>query len=369
MPDRRLARLLLLICAVLLPAGLLASCGGDDERDSSPRGVLEGAFGEGTSLKSGRLGLALDLDLQGLQGLSGPIKLKLDGPFQSQGGGKLPDFDLDLDITAGGDTFTAGATSTGEKGYVTLQGQAFDLGDQLYRQFRDGYEQANKEADGGKGDSADGPTFESLGIKPLTWLRDPAGAGEQQIGGTATNHVRARVDVPKLLEDVSRLLDRAEGLELEGAGKVPGGLTAEQRRDIARSVKSAQVDVWAGKDDGALRRMAVDVDVAVPDDAREGVGGLQSGRIAFTFSVRDLNEEQTVRAPTGARPFSELQAALGGALGATGATGSSAGGGTTTAPGTGAGGGGAADAPKAYLDCLAKAGQDVEKIQGCGRFL
>lgn len=367
-------RPLALLCVLLAAAGLLSACGGDDKSGQTPQEVLQETFGAGQSVKSGKLQLGLDLNLQGIEGLSGPIKVEVDGPFQSQGGDKLPDFDLDLELTAGGQTFQAGAVSTGEKGFLEIQGQAFDIGEQLYAQFRDGYKQAQEETekDEGKDDEKDGATFEALGIKPLNWVRNPTAAGEEEVGGAKTTHVRADVDVERFLADISRLLDRAEGLELEGAGKVPGGLSEEQRRQIAQAVRSARVDVWSGAEDRTLRRLRLSVDLDVPQAARKSIGGLERGTIAFTFGFADLNEDQEIEAPRNARPFAELQQALGGALGdpGTGGSGSAGGsgpsGGATTTPDGPAGG---AKAPKAYLDCLSAAGSDIAKIQGCAQYL
>lgn len=366
----RLPRLLLLLCA-LVGAVALTACGSDDKSDQTPQEVLRETFGASKSIKSGKLQLALDLDLRGLQGLSGPIRAEVDGPFESQGKGKLPDFDFDLDLKAGGDTFTAGAVSTGEKGYLELQGQAFDIGKELYEQFRKGYETAQTEGAKESGNDAEGPTFESLGIKPLTWLRAPQAAGEEEVGGAETTHIRAAVDVDRFLADISRLLERAEGLEIEGAGAVPGGLSAETRRQVVSAVKSARVDVWSGAEDRTLRRLRLSVDLDVPQATRKSIGGLEGGRIVFTFGMADLNEDQEVKAPANARPFEELQQALGVTLGGTGAGSTGSGspgstGGTGTTPGGPTGG---AQAPKAYLDCLAGAGSDVSKIQGCAKFL
>ncbi|HYF27128.1 MAG TPA: hypothetical protein VD931_15400 [Baekduia sp.] len=373
----RLSRLLLLLCvAVLVPLGLSA-CGSDDGGDDgSPAAVLQKTFGSGHAMKSGDLQLALDLDLEGLAGLTEPIKIRLDGPFASAGDRMLPKFDFDLELASGGQQFTAGAVSTGEKGYLALQGQAFDLGEELYKQLRTGYEQAQKQ---GGDDTKDGPTFASLGIKPLNWLRDPQAAGEEEVGGAETTHIRAGVDVKRFLEDASRLLDKAKGLQIQGAGEVPGGLSAKQIEQISRAVKNAQVDVWSGKEDRTLRRLRLAVDLDVPADVRKEVGGLQSGKVAFTFAVADLNGDQEIKAPENARPFEELQAALGGLLGG-GAAGTGAGDGATGSGASGAGGGGTAtapatqapatpDAPKPYLDCLQKAGQDISKIQGCAQYL
>lgn len=366
----RLSRLLLVLSLLLLPALGVAACGGDDgggNSGDSVDAVLKDTFGPDKPIRSGDLRLAVDLDLQGVQGLSGPVKLALRGPFQSNGREKLPDFDFTLDVNAGGSSFAAGAVSTGEKGFLKLQGTTFDLGDQLFEQFRNGYEQAQKEATGDN--EEDAPSFSSLGIDPLRWLRDPQRVGTEEVGGTETIHVKASVDVAKVLEDVSKLLEKAQGLNIQGAGEVPDALTAEQRRQIAEAVKSTSMEVWTGEDDRTLRRLKVAVGLDVPEGTRSSVGGLTGGTIGFDLTFNELNEDQEVKAPSNARPLSELTGALGGVIpgaGGDGSTGSGSGasGGTTTAPASGT-----ANAPKEYLDCVAKAGQDVAKIQECGQFL
>jgi hypothetical protein len=125
---------------------------------------------------------------------------------------------------------------------------------------------------------------------------------------------------------------------------------------IERSVKHAQVDVYTGVDDHALRRLALSVSLAVPKDAQKQAGGLKSGELRFDLTIADLNNDQSIRAPEGARPFSELQSQLSALQGGTGSSSSSASG-TATTPSGGA--------PSAYLDCVQKAGTDLSKVQKC----
>lgn len=368
-PVNRLAiqpRLLLaLLAAALVAVVVIASCGGDDF-DDDPRAVLTDTFTGGKSIRSGEIDLSLRLDLKGLEQLEGPVALTVRGPFSSNGK-ELPDLDLALNLSAGGQTFRAGAVSTGETGYLSFQGQAYQVGDELYKQFRDGYRRAQSESGS---DKDEGPTFESLGIKPLDWVRNPRSDGEEEVGGAETLKVSGTIDVRRFLDDISRLLDRAEGLQLEGAGRVPGGLSAKQREQVERAVKDATISVWSGKDDRTLRRVAIDVQLDVPEADRKDVGGLSSGRIAFRLTISELNEEQKIEAPKNARPFSELEGLITGQAPAqgSGSAGSGSGeqdagsGGTATTPQSPAG-------PKAYLDCLEAAGQDVAKIQRCASLL
>ncbi len=356
-------RLSLLMIAALACALALSACGSSDALEGKDAaGVLEETFGPDHPVRSGRLEVAVRFNATGLEGLEGPIAARLSGPFQSKGGKSLPALDLKLTLDAGGDAFTAGIVSTGEKGFLTIADQSYDVGDDLYKSLQDSYDQASTE-----GEKDSGPTFSTLGIKPLRWLKGPKTAGEEDIGGTTAVHVTADVDVAKLLEDIDTLLSKAGDVAVPGTDeKVPTGLTAAQRKAIVDSVKTAGFDVWAGKQDGTLRRLRAEVAFDVPAAARKDAGGLEKGAFTVDLTISSLNEDQEVKAPSGARPISELTASLQG--GASGGSGS--GDGTAAQPSVGAGssdsGGGA---QSDYTDCLAAAGQDLKKVQACAGLL
>jgi hypothetical protein len=348
----RSLRLLALLACSATAAVALPACGGED----SAQDLLSETFGADKPIRSGKLAVRANLNLTGVEGLAGPIALQVSGPFQSAGKGQLPNFDLSANLTAGGETLQIGAVSTGDKGYVKLQGLAFDIGDQLYASFKKGYQDAQKQAGT---ETKDAPTFEALGIKPLRWLSSPERIGEEDVGGSETVKIAAKVDVKTFLADISRLLDRAEGLQIEGAGDVPGGLSAKQQAQVVRSVKRADVEVWTGKDDKTLRRLRIVIDLAVPADARKGLAGLEKGKIDFAVSINDLNGKQRIQAPADARPLSEL-------TGAAGEQGE--GGGQPAAPEQPAAPQ-APTAPPRYLECLESAGDDIAKLQGCAELL
>src|SRR5690242_6520655 len=137
-PPAMARRLLMLLASALLVAG----CG--SSKDESVNGLLKDTFAGGKSVKSGQLNVELDANLQGVKNLNGPVQLKLTGPFQSTGKNELPKFDFTLAITSNGQTFTAGGTSLGDKGYISFQNQAYSVSDKLFQQFKQGYEQAQK---------------------------------------------------------------------------------------------------------------------------------------------------------------------------------------------------------------------------------
>ena len=180
-------------------------------------------------------------------------------------------------------------------------------------------------------------------------------------------HVTSAVDVPAFLQDVNKLLARAGSAGVTGTtgaagaagASVPSRLTDQQRTAIERSVKATSLDVFAGKSDGILRRLTINVTFDVPADLRKIAGGLTAGTFGLDLTIADLNQPQTIKAPSGARPLSDLTQAVGGATGATGAAAS---------PSTGTTGD--ASSPQArYSKCLTAAGSDIAKVQACAPLL
>jgi hypothetical protein len=366
--PRRFRLLTVLLVLTALATGL-AACGGSNEQSSGDAGALiKDTFGAGHPIRSGRVDANLDVNLNGLARLPQPIALHLTGPFQSNGGKTLPDFAFELDLNSGAQPITVGAIFTKGGGFLTIEGQAFTLGDQIYQSFKTGYEKAK--ADSASSSSA-APSLSALGISPLRWLRDPQQKGREDIAGTQTEHVAAGVDVGKLLVDVSTLLGRARSVTQAGGAatgtKVPTQLTAQQRDAIERSIKSASIDVWTGAKDHTLRKVVLDVAIAVPQELRARAGGLRDGRIRFQATLAQLNERQTVAKPADAQPLSELRAALQqlGLLGTT-ASGSGASADGQTASSTTPAPTGPQDT---YAACLSAAGQDLVKVQKCADLL
>lgn len=351
-----------ILLLVLLASALgLVACGGDDAEDADPAAVLQETFGEGKEVKSGRLDLSLRINAKGVPQLSGPVTIALRGPFESQGGEKLPKFDFEAEITTAGQAFKAGAVSTGEKGFLKFQDTDYAVPEALYKQFKDGYAEQAKCNDE-QGDKKESTTFRALGIDPRRWLKDAKNEGTEETGGADTIHVSSGIDVPKFLDDVNRVLGRADlqsdpcandkKTEQQKEQQGTRQLTADQRKKIAEAVKNARVDVWSGKDDKILRRLNVELRV-------EGEGKKQTGDVRLDLAIGGLNQKQTIKAPTNTKPLDDLLQQLGGGqLPGTGGSGSGSGGGTPPASGSSGSG-------SAYEQCVAEAGGDVTKLQQC----
>ena len=352
-----MTRRLFALLSCVFAAFVFAACGEEDNASKSVDELLKETFAGDKSVKSGKLNAQLDANVQGVEGLSGPVRLRLNGPFASGGDGQMPQFDFTLGLTAGGQSFTAGGVSTGDKGYLRFQGKTYAVSDELFKRFKDGYLKASKES---KKDKSSTPSLGALGVNPRAWLRDAQKAGEEDVGGTETIHITANIDVPRMLDDVNRLLSRAsKAAGGQGQQQVPSRLTDEQRKQIEDAVQSADVDIYTGKDDALLRKL----------DVRVGLkksGAIDGGNLHFVLQFDQLNEDQKVTAPKGARPLEELLAGLG-ATAPQGQSGSgSSGSGQSTTPAPSGGGGGATDE---YTKCLQEAGDDIQKLQECAELL
>jgi hypothetical protein len=343
--------LLSLLAALAL---VVAACGGSDDEASSTTDVnelLTQTFTGSKEVKSGNLELSVELEAKGGESeLDGPVSLRLTGPFQAQDGGKLPEFDLEASFEGAGQSIQAGATSTGEKGFLSFQGTDYVVQDQIFQQFKAGFEQARKQATDGE----EPQSFASLGMDPRKWLTSPKNAGEAKVGDADTIKITGGVDVAKLLDDVNAALGKASSLGLQGAGEVPEKLTDAQRQQVIEAVKDPRVEIYTGAEDKILRRMVVNLGV---EDSDSGT----SGTVAFDVAITDLNEDQDIAEPADAKPFDELLGQLGGL----GALGGAAAGGGSSEP---SGGGSAADLD-AYSECLTDAGEDVAKARECAELL
>ncbi len=355
---------LLILALLAVPLLLLAGCGGGGGED--PQKVLQETFGSNKKVTSGKLDLSLSITTEGVQNVKGPITISLTGPFQSQGPSTLPKFDFDLKIGAQGQNFTAGAISTGDKGYIKLQGNTYEVSDQVFNAFKQGFQRSQAQQNG----TQKNPSLTSLGINPKDWLKSPENKGEEDVEGTTTIHIASGVDISKLLDGVGQLLGKASQLGVSQTQRLPSTLTAAQKKKVEDAIEDPTFDVYTGKDDKIVRRITVKLKFKVAASSQQRANGLKGGEVTLDVKIGELNQPQTINAPANAKPFSDLSSALSGlgALGAlSGGSGSLGGTGTGTT-GTGSTGGSSAKV-QAYAQCVQQAGSDVAKAQACAKLL
>jgi hypothetical protein len=346
-------RPLFTLALVGLALGLLAGCGGNDKQASSSTDVnqlLKDTFSGKKDVKSGKLDLSLSANAGGQD-----IALKVTGPFQSQGSGKLPKLAIAASFQGGGQSIQAGVTSTGDKGYVSYGGTNYQVPGPVFQQFQAGFEQSAKQARANSG----GQSLATLGIDPTKWLTNAKNEGDAKVGDTDTIKITGDVDVPKLLDDVNTALQKIRTLGGSQAANLPGQLSEQEKQQAAKAIKSLNVEIYTGKDDTILRRIVVAAKLDVPNNSGSGS---ESADLNFDLQLLDLNEDQDINAPANIKPFSELMNKLNGlGVGGLGALG-----------GSGSSGSGSAPDQKTlekYSQCIQDANGDNNKIRKCADLL
>lgn len=360
-------RIALALIAVLAAAASLAACGGSDNSSADAKQLLKETFSGDHKVTSGKLNVQLKVDAERSSGKGTQIQVALTGPFQSRGKGNVPQFDLSAQIQASGQNINAGAITNGTQGWIEFNNQAYSIPPKVWNQFVASYTRA--QARSGRRNQGLG-TLKTLGINPEQWLNDPKVEGDETVGGVETTHISTGVDVSKLLDSVSALTQKASALGNGKVSQLPQKISAAQRQKVADAVKSADVDVYTGKDDKTLRKISLALDIEPKS------GGVKSAKVDLSIEIDDLNQPQTITPPANAKPLSDLTSQLSG-LGLLGGLGGGAGSAVpgSSSGGSSSGGGGAPSTAEAqkriqqYTQCLQKAGNDVTEAQKCAAVL
>ena len=200
-----------------------------------------------------------------------------------------------MTITFGGagQSFNAGIVSTGAAGFLKVQGAAYEVPAQVFTQIQQGYARAQTQ----RASEGDRQGLAALGIDPRQWLRNAEIKGDEDVAGTATTHVAAGVDIPRLIQDVNQSLQEARSRGLGQAGQIPPSITPEQQRQIAQAIRNVTFDFWTGKDDKIVRRLAVRLAFQVPAAERAQAGASAGARSPSTCSWPTSTRPQTDQRP------------------------------------------------------------------------
>jgi hypothetical protein len=364
-------RTLFAIFAVALPVpAVLAGCGGGDSGSSDdPQTVLNETFSNDQSITSGNVNLTLGVNATGDQG--GSFQASLNGPFQGDASNPQSIPQLDWTVTAKGSgggqsiDFSGGLVVTSDNAYVEYNGKNYEVGSDTFKQVKD-----QLEAQAGAASSSGAPTSFAEGCQQAleqagatdtsgcdidlqSWLPDPSNEGTEDVGGTSTIHIHGDLDVQKVLTDIGNL-----------AGAFPGasaqGFDPSQLGAFSDAVTEASMDVYSGQDDHLLRKLALHLTID-PSVIAGGAVSVPIDKIDITFGVEldDVNQQQTISAPSGAQPISQLLSDLGISAGDLG---SIPGLGTSSSGGSGSSGG---SSSSDYFQCLQQAGNDPKAINKC----
>ena len=372
-------RTLFAICALALPTGvLLTGCGGDDEAASEdPQTVLDETFDNETTVSSGNLTVSASVSAEGDQG--GSFEGSLSGPFQGDPESKATLPQLDLTLSASGEgagesvDFSGGLVVTEDNAFIEYNDTVYEVGAEAFGQVK-----AAVESQAGAAE-AEGPTpsfseactqaLEQAGasdtspcdIDVSSWITNLSNEGTEDVGGSDSVHLSGDANVEQILTDIGELASVFPGAS--DAGFDPAQLGA-----FSSAVSEASVDVYSTVDEQLLSKF--DINLSIDPSAIAGGAAipLESIDIDFGFEIGDINEVQTIEAPSDAQPIEDLLGDTGIDLGDLGDLGGGLPGGLPGGSGGGGGGGGggagAGAAAEDYLECLNEA-TTPEEINAC----
>jgi hypothetical protein len=329
-------------------SAVVAGCGGSSSSSSEdPQQVLNETFNNPTKITSGNLNISVDGTVQGAQ--SGDFSATITGPFQgdTSNTAAIPQLDLTAKASANGFSFDGAVITTKDNAYVEYQSQAYEVGADAFKQFAAAYAKSSKQAQAKQGSQDTSGLFKRFGIDPSTWLTNITNEGTTDVEGASTIHIHGDADVAQIVSDLQAISQATSGASTPQ-------LTPDQLNQAKDSIQNASIDVYSGTDNHLLNKLALTLTIAPPASAGSTVSSID---INFSVTLADVNQPQTISAPSNPKPLSDLlgQFGLGGAI-------PGLGGSPSLAPPSGTGGG----TSSAYLKCVQQA-TSPDEINACAQ--
>lgn len=299
-------RTLALLLAFAALAALLSACGGGGGSSEDPQQVIENATFEG--VESGTVDLTMNVKSTGEHG--GNLKIDLTGPFQSTGKESLPE--LGLALTAKGEAdgekvdFDGGLTVLSDRAYVGFKGKQYEVDPTTFGFVKSGFEEAEQEgAKESKGGEATACQKAATSLHLEEFVDNLENEGGEEVVGVKTVKLSGDLDPKRGVDTILKLLETpACGSELEAAGGFPLAELKKEESKITNAIKKAHVQVFVGEDDHIVRKVTAELTVEPP-------GSGEKAEIEFAFTLGEVNEPQTIKAPANAEPLEGLFGELG----------------------------------------------------------
>jgi len=297
----RIRTIALLATIAALGALVLSACGGGGSEE--PQAVIENASFAG--IESGKLESKVSIVSKGQQG--GNVELRLSGPFQAGENGSLPQFALEVTAKgkAGGKDvdFEGGLTVLSDRAFVDYKGTEYEVDPTTFGFLKSSFEQAQQK----EGESAGDVTAcqeAATGLDLADFVENLKNEGSADVDGTSTTKVSGDLNSAGAIDAITQLAeDPGCSAQLEATGQFSLSQLEQAKGELETSIKKAHVGVYVG-DDNIIRKVAAELTVE-PEPAE--------GSVEFDVeaTLSEVNEEQEINAPSGARPLEELFQELG----------------------------------------------------------
>ena len=267
-----------LALALIGPILAAAGCGGSGHQQVNPERLLDAAAAHPISSAQTQIDVRMQVD--GVPQLSGPLRLRLQGPWVSGEGERIPSFDWRLSASALGFPVGGRIASTGTNVYLSLYGDNYEVGTAAVAA-------ANERISTAAGSSGQG-----LGLHPRDWFGPARVTGDGHEGGADCE----RISAPLRGDAVAR--DLAPFAGSVGFSEPPG--------------VSGRARACVGYDDRAFHELEADATVEVPPADRPRLGGATAVHLLLDVVNSDVGEPQHISIPQGGgyRPIRDLALTL-----------------------------------------------------------
>lgn len=317
---RRWSQILVSVLAVVLVLGT-AACG-MGAASAGPNGetaeeLLAQVFVSSYDLTAATatydLSMQLDVDLGDVPVEARQIAQSLmsgmtaSGTFAYSDEPRAAEYTVNLDFM--GQKMAAGLAILGDSAWVNYGGQWYTAPDELVQAAGADAAQTEEAAQIQQ-------LFLSLGMDPMTWLKDAKITGDEIIDGTAVIHLAVSPDVGKMFSDLIRLIQDPRFTALLSPGEALGAQQslptteelAEAQAMMEDYFKDVTVELWVGREDYIPRRVTVAgrVDVSA-EAAAEGLKGVD---LTATLSLGNINQVPFIQGPFLPQPYEVLEQVL-----------------------------------------------------------
>ena len=304
-------RVFIVFAALLALASVLAACGSSSSSNSeNPQKVVNEATLKG--VKSGNLDLSLGVKVEGNEG--GNLNVSLSGPFQSEGKGQVPQLDMTAKVNGSikgkNVDFEGGLTLLSEKAYINYKGTEYEVEPTTFNYVKSTIEQGQKKS-GAQSKSASSTACQEAAaeLKIGSFMDNLKNEGSTEVSGTSTTHVSGDLNVAGAIGALLKLSQNPACSSVVGAtGQVPPTAELEKAKgQVESAVKKAHVNLYVGSDH-IVRKISGELEIEPPSRSSSGP---KKVTLNFDLSLGNVNEPQTISAPSGAKPLNELFQKLG----------------------------------------------------------
>jgi hypothetical protein len=261
---RRVTSLLLAV----VPSAALVGCGGGGGNPplENPDVLLDSAAAH--PVRSADVQGQARITLAGSSLLSQPVTLRVEGPYVSGGGVRIPSFDWKFNVKVLGFGVGGKVVSTGENVFISPFGDNYEVGSDVI--------------------AAINQQVAATSVPARDLFGAARNEGNEEVSGVETQHVSAEIEGKKVAEAFKPLRD-ALGLTHFPA---PVG----------------RIGAWIGVDDRTVHKLTLDADFGIAPADRPRLGGASGGNLQVEAVLDEINEPQSVHVPGGGgyKPIRDL---------------------------------------------------------------